>query len=377
MEAVGQLTGGIAHDFNNILTVITGNLDMAQRGLNGQQPKLERMIDMAIRGAERAASLTGRLLAFARRQALEPALIDVNRLVGGMSELVRRTLGEPIGIETVLSACVWNIFCDPNQLESAMLNLVLNARDAMPDGGRLTIETQNAELDETYAASQDEVVPGQYVMISISDTGTGMPPEVVAQVFEPFFTTKRTGEGSGLGLSMVYGFIKQSGGHIKISSEVSHGTVVKLYLPRHFGTGQPAWAPADRTELPKGSGHHTVLVVEDDPDVRDYSVHVLTELGYQVIKAADGPSALALLQNGYLVDLLFTDVVLPGMNGRELARRAGKILPGLKVIFTTGYTRSAIIHAGRLDSDVILVAKPFTPETLARRVRAALAESGS
>jgi signal transduction histidine kinase/CheY-like chemotaxis protein len=376
MEAVGQLTGGIAHDFNNILTIITGNLDLAHRLVAGQQPKVERMIGTALGAVDRAASLIRRLLAFARRQPLEPAVIDVNKLVAGMSELVRRMLGETISIETVLAGGIWSCFCDANQLESALLNLVLNARDAMPDGGALTVETQNTLLDDSYADAHEEVKAGQYVMVSISDTGTGMMPEIVAQVFEPFFTTKQAGEGSGLGLSMVYGFIKQSGGHIKIYSELGQGTAVKLYLPRHFGPEQPVQAPADRAELPKGSGDHTILVVEDDPDVRDYSVHVLTDLGYQVVEAPDGAKALALLRSGRPVDLLFTDVVLPAMNGRELARRAVELLPGLKVIFTTGYTRNAIIHSGRLDPDVVLVAKPFTPEILAKRIRAVLGDAG-
>jgi signal transduction histidine kinase len=371
MEAVGQLTGGIAHDFNNILTIITGNVDLAQRALAGRDEKLAQMLGVALRGADRAAALTRRLLAFARRQALEPVAIDVNKLVGGMSELVRRTLGENINVETVLAGGVWRCFCDANQLESALLNLVLNARDAMPGGGNLTIETQNSLLDEAYADAHSEVAAGQYVMVSISDTGTGMSEDIVAQVFEPFFTTKRAGEGSGLGLSMVYGFIKQSGGHIKIYSEVGQGTVVKLYLPRHFGM-EPAPAPEQRTELPKAAELHTILVVEDDPGVAEYSARVLAELGYQVLVANDGPEALKLLEEGRKIDLLFTDVVLPTLNGRELARQAALIQPDLKIIFTTGYTRNAIIHSGRLDPDVVLVAKPFTPDTLAKRVRAVL-----
>jgi len=371
MEAVGQLTGGIAHDFNNILTIITGNVDMAQRALAGRDEKLAQLLGLALRGADRAAALTRHLLAFARRQALEPAAIDVNKLVGGMSELVRRTLGENINVETVLAGGVWRCFCDANQLESALLNLVLNARDAMPEGGNLTIETQNSLLDEAYADAHSEVAAGQYVMVSISDTGTGMSEETLAQVFEPFFTTKRPGEGSGLGLSMVYGFIKQSGGHIKIYSEVGQGTVVKLYLQRHFGT-ELAPAPEQRMELPKAAELHTILVVEDDPGVAEYSARVLTELGYQVLVANDGPEALKLIASSGKIDLLFTDVVLPSMNGRELARRATLIQSNLRVIYTTGYTRNAIIHSGRLDPDVVLVAKPFTPDTLAKRVRAVL-----
>ncbi len=375
MEAVGQLTGGIAHDFNNILTIIAGNIDMARRAVAGRDEKLVRLLDAALRGSDRAASLTRRLLAFARRQALEPAVIDVNKQVGSMSELVRRILGETIEVETVLAGGLWHSFCDPNELESVLLNLVLNARDAMRAGGKLTIETQNALLDEAYAERHAEVVAGQYVMVSISDTGSGMPQEVLAQAFEPFFTTKPPGEGSGLGLSMVYGFVKQSGGHIKIYSEIGQGTVVKLYLPRHFGAELPSRQPDARADLPRTAEQRLVLVVEDDPDVREYSVRVLGELGYQVIEASDGPSAITLLEAGHPVDLLFTDVVLPTMNGRELARHAAGLRPGLKVIFTTGYTRNAIIHAGRLDPDVVLVPKPFTPETLAKRVRAVFGET--
>jgi PAS domain S-box-containing protein len=373
MEAVGQLTGGVAHDFNNLLTVIIGNLERLERRLRPGQD-LERNVAAALRGASRAALLTERLLAFSRRQALSPQVISANKLVVGMSELLRRTLGETISIETVLAGGLWPTFVDANQLENALINLAVNARDAMPEGGRLTIETANSYLDEDYANRHGgDVRPGQYVGIFVSDTGTGMSKEIAAQAFEPFFTTKDAGEGTGLGLSQVYGFIKQSEGHVKIYSEVGQGTTVKLYLPRHLGSVDEDNDVVRARAIPRARQGETVLVVEDDPDVREYTVEMVGELGYQVLSAADGPSALGLLDDNADVKLLFTDVVLPGgMNGRRLAEQALRRRPMLKVLFTTGYARNAIVHQGRLDPDVDVVFKPFTYSQLAVKIRQAL-----
>ncbi|MEW5687952.1 MAG: response regulator [Pseudomonadota bacterium] len=373
MEAVGQLTGGIAHDFNNLLTVVTGNIGIAQRSLAAAEApdaRARRALDNALKGAERAAALTQRLLAFSRRQPLAPKSLDVDRLVVGMSDLLGRSLGELIQLEIVTSPGLWRAEADPNQLESAILNLALNARDAMPKGGELTIETANARLDEGYAASQAEVPPGQYVMIAVTDTGEGMSKEVVARAFEPFFTTKEVGRGTGLGLSMIYGFVKQSGGHVKLYSEPGHGTTAKIYLPRLLSEPDDE-APADATHRPEGSlRRDTVLVVEDDDDVRAYTVECLRELDYRVLEAHDGPSALRLLERrGEPIDLLFSDVVMPGMSGRDLAEAARAIQPNLRVLYTSGYTRNAIVHAGRLDPGVELIVKPFTFEALGRKVR--------
>ncbi|GJD95889.1 ATP-binding protein [Methylobacterium iners] len=369
MEAVGQLTGGIAHDFNNLLQIVTGNLEILGRNLPEEAGRLRRATDNAMRGAQRAAILTQRLLAFSRRQPLAPKPIDVNALVAGMSELLHRTLGEPIAVETVLAGGLWRVEADPNQLENALLNLAVNARDAMPDGGKLTIETANSRLDEAYAQENVEVVPGQYVAVCVTDTGSGMSPEVVARVFEPFFTTKDVGRGTGLGLSMIYGFVKQSGGHVKIYSEEGQGTRVKLYLPRLFGAAaEEVIVPAQA--IPEGSREEVILVVEDDDDVRAYSAEVLRELGYEVVEARDAASALRVLEGISRLDLLFTDVVLPGgMTGRDLADAARSRWPALKVLFTTGYARNAIVHNGRLDADVEMIGKPFTFADLAAKVR--------
>ncbi|HEY2780293.1 MAG TPA: PAS domain S-box protein [Steroidobacteraceae bacterium] len=372
MEAVGQLTGGVAHDFNNILQVISGNLDIISRGLPANSPRLNRAAQNAMAGAKRAAALTQRLLAFSRRQPLDPKPIDVNTLVSGMSDLLHRTLGETIELETVRAGRLWSAEADANELESALLNLALNARDAMPQGGRLTIETANVDLDRAYAATQTEVIPGQYVSIAVSDTGSGMNEATVSQAFEPFFTTKPVGQGTGLGLSQVYGFVKQSGGHVRIYSEVGQGTTIKIYLPRLLRKEMPGHTP-DPQITPEGSLAETILVTEDDPDVRTYSVEALQELGYRVIEAADGPSSLELLETTPHVDLLFTDVVLPGgMTGAQLAAQARGRWPDLKVLFTTGYARNAIVHHGRLDPGVQLITKPFTIAELATRVREVL-----
>ena len=374
MEAVGQLTGGVAHDFNNLLQVIIGNLDTILRHLPEDSARLRRSAGNALTGARRAAALTQRLLAFSRRQPLNPKPLNVNALVTSLSELIHRTIGETVAVETVLAAGLWQIEADANELEAAMLNLAVNARDAMPEGGRLTIETANAHIDEDYAASLPEVTPGQYVVLCVSDTGAGMDPQTVAKAFEPFFTTKPVGRGTGLGLSQVYGFVKQSGGHVKIYSEVGHGTTVKIYLPRSTVANELE----DAREIespPEGGSEETILVVEDDDDVRTYSVEILRELGYRVIEAHDGASALRLLERQTQVDLLFTDVVLPGgMTGAQLAAEAKGLRPDLKVLFTTGYARNAIIHHGRLDKGVRLLTKPFGSTDLATKVRDTLDE---
>lgn len=368
MEAIGQLTGGVAHDFNNLLTVIMGGLDTLRRSGTGDNPRLVRALDMATQGAQRAATLTSRLLAFSRRQPLEPRPLDLNAAVRGITELLHRTLGENIDLESVLGPRLWNVEIDQSQLESAILNLAVNARDAMLDGGKLTLETSNTLLDETYTATDSEVIPGQYVVLSVSDTGSGMPNEVLGRVFEPFYTTKEVGKGTGLGLSMVYGFVKQSGGHITIYSEVGQGTTVKLYFPRFRGALTENVAFSGNV-LPGGSKEEVILVVEDNDDVRKYSSMVLSELGYAVLEANDAETALSVLSGPDRVDLLFTDVVLPGMTGRALADAALRQRPKLRVLFTTGYSRNAIVHHGRLDAGVNLLTKPFTFEQLAERVR--------
>lgn len=377
MEAVGQLTGGIAHDFNNLLTVVTGNIGIAQRALdsaNVTDARTRRALIGAMKGAERAATLTQRLLAFSRRQPLAPKVVDVDKLVLGISDLLERSLGELIKLEIVIAPGLWRIEADPNQLESALVNLAVNARDAMPNGGELVIETANARLDENYSATHAEVPPGQYVMIAVTDSGMGMSKDVVDRAFEPFYTTKEIGKGTGLGLSMIYGFIKQSGGHIKIYSEEGQGTTVKMYLPRLLReTADEDDSASVTAGFEASPRQETVLVAEDDDDVRAYTVDCLRELGYRVLEAHDGPSALRLLQRQESpVDLLFTDVVMPEMTGRELADEARKAQPRLRVLYTSGYTRNAIVHAGRLDPGVDMIAKPFTYEALGEKVRDAL-----
>ena len=361
MESLGQLTGGIAHDFNNMLSVVIGSLDLARRRLKTDPDRAEAFIGAALEGARRAAALTSRLLAFARQQPLAPVVSDPNRLVATMSELLRRTLGEPYRLETVLAGGVWRVNVDVSQLENALVNLCVNARDAMPDGGRLTLETANAHLDDAYAAQNAEVQPGQYVLISVTDTGVGMPPSVIDKAFDPFFTTKPVGKGTGLGLSQVFGFVKQSGGHLKIYSEIDVGTAVKVYLPRWLGDAVAPAAPGP-ADLAASVNHETILVVEDDLDVQRVTVHLLRDLGYHVIHAGSAEEALRILEQPDAVDLLFTDVVMPGMTGRALADRAAVGRPSMPVLFTTGYTRNAVVHNGVLDEGVAFLAKPFTSE---------------
>ncbi|TGD97240.1 ATP-binding protein [Methylobacterium nonmethylotrophicum] len=371
MEAVGQLTGGIAHDFNNLLTGIVGSLDMLSTRLSqGRLDVAPRYIDAALTSAHRAAALTHRLLAFARRQPLDPRPVDANALVASLEDLVRRTLGETVTLETRLADALWPTLCDANQLESAILNLAINARDAMPEGGRLTIETRNVELDAIFAAAHGDVAPGAYIRLAVTDTGIGMPPEVVRRAFDPFFTTKPLGQGTGLGLSMIYGFARQSDGHAAITSEVGRGTTVALYLPRHAGPLAKAETPAQALDGPPvaGSGE-TVLVVEDEPAVRALIVDVLRDLGYRALEAEDGPSGLAVLRSSARIDLLVTDVGLPGLNGRQLADAAREHRPGLKVLFITGYAENAAM-AGFLAPGMQMITKPFPIEMLARRIRA-------
>jgi PAS domain S-box-containing protein len=379
MEAVGQLTGGIAHDFNNLLTIVIGGLDMVGRqipalGATAAAERIARAKDMALQGVQRAVTLTNRLLAFSRQQPLAPKPIDANKLVSVTCEFLRRTLGETVSLETALAAGLWRAHADPHQLENALINLTLNARDAMPEGGKVTIETANCYLDESYVSSIPEPVDvGQYVMIAVADTGTGMDPITVERAFEPFFTTKDVGRGTGLGLSQVYGFVRQSAGHVKVYSELDEGTTVKIYLPRYLGAEEHV-EDAEQSQAANGAiGTETILVVEDDDALRSYTVETLAELGYRVLPATNGAVALEILDSGNDIDLLFTDVVMPGgLNGRQLADEAVRRRPGLKVLFTTGYTRNAIMHHGRLDPGVEMVGKPFSSDELIRKVRAIL-----
>jgi two-component system, NtrC family, sensor kinase len=369
MEAIGQLTGGIAHDFNNLLTVIIGNLDIALRKC--ADAALERPLRNALIGGQRGAQLTQKLLAFSRRQPLSPRPVDPNRLIAGMSDLLRRSLGEKIDIETVGGAGLWRIEVDAAELEAAILNLAINARDAMPEGGKLTIETTNAHLDEDYARTLDGVKPGQYVLISVTDSGEGMTADVMEHAFEPFFTTKKEGQGTGLGLSQVYGFVRQSGGHLKMYSEKGQGSTVNIYLPRRV----PDEADTEAPTQPRANGGagEAILVVEDDEGVRSYAGEILDELGYRVLVAPDAKDALRFIEQPERhIDLLLTDMVMPGLNGRQLADAARAVRPGLPVLFMTGYSRNAIVHQGRLDAGLSLIQKPFGRDALAAKVREVL-----
>jgi len=371
MEALGQLTGGIAHDFNNMLGVIMGALDLVKRRIAKGDYGVERFIDAATIASERAATLTQRLLAFARQQPLSPQPLDANKMIANMSDLLQSTLGEQIHIETVTAAGLWTVHADSQQLENAILNIALNGRDAMPDGGKLTIETANAYLDDAYCAQNPEVQPGQFVLIAITDTGVGMPPDVAARAFDPFFTTKPAAKGTGLGLSQVYGFIKQSSGHIKVYSEPGAGTTMKIYLPRRIGDAREI---KRTTAGPMRTGNRSeiILVVEDDPLMRRLASEALHELGYTVFDCDSAANALATLDRVADVKILFTDVVMPDINGKKLADEAIRRRPDLKVLFTTGYTANAVVHGGVLDSGVNFIAKPFTLDQLAAKVRAIL-----
>jgi signal transduction histidine kinase/DNA-binding response OmpR family regulator len=374
MEAIGHLTGGVAHDFNNLLQIVSANLDLAvASGEAKGNAKLGQRLQNAMGAVSRGSRLTGQLLAFARRQALDPRSVDLGRVIRDMTDLLRRALGEQIQVEAVIAGGLWNTLCDPTQVENAILNLAINARDAMPEGGRLTLEVANAYLDDAYASQHPDVNPGQYVMLAVSDTGSGMTPEVMARVFEPFFTTKPEGKGTGLGLAQAYGFVKQSGGHIKIYSEVGEGTTIKLYLPRTRRAQDVLDAQAS---LPVEGGNERVLVVEDDEGVRAAVVDMLTDLGYSVQRAGSAEAALALLQDGAQVDLLFTDVVMPGaISTREFTRRAQEMYPKLLVLYTSGYTQNAIVHNGKLDHDAFLLSKPYRKDELARKLRSVFANT--
>ena len=370
MEAVGQLTGGLAHDFNNLLTGINGSLELLQtRMAQGQVKDLDRYINAAQGAAKRAAALTHRLLAFSRRQTLEPKPTDVNRLIAGMDELVRRTMGPEVSVEVITAGGLWNTLVDPHQLENAVLNLCINARDAMPDGGRLTIEPANRWLDER-AAEERDLPPGQYVSLCVSDNGTGMPPDVAARAFDPFFTTKPIGQGTGLGLSMIYGFARQSGGQARIYSEPGQGTVICLYLPRYRGPAEQPEATPKASAPPRAEQGQTVLVVDDEPTIRMLVNDVLEDLGYVALEAPDGAAALVILRSDVRIDLLITDVGLPGgINGRQVADAARSLRPALNVLFMTGYAENAVLSHGHLDAGMHVLTKPFSMDTLANRIK--------
>ncbi|MFT3998030.1 MAG: ATP-binding protein [Asticcacaulis sp.] len=371
MEAVGQLTGGIAHDFNNMLAVVMGSLELLNRRLPEEDARNKYLVASASDSARRAANLTQRLLAFSRQQPLQPETIDINQLVSGMSDLLRHSLGAEVRLETILAADVSRVHIDPNQMENVILNLSVNARDAMADGGRLTIETQNAQIDERYAASEG-IAAGPYVLMAVSDTGSGMPADVIAKAFDPFFTTKEVGKGTGLGLSQVYGFVNQSGGHIKIYSTIGQGTTIKIYLPRDSEIGQAEAIEPDAPTVPLGDKREVVLVVDDEPAVRAFSVAAFEELGYKVLSADSARTALQVLSDYPDIALLFTDIVMPDVNGRKLADMARVMRPGLKVLYTTGYTRDAVVRNGVVDRGVELIGKPFAIDDLAVKARTLL-----
>lgn len=376
MEAVGQLTGGIAHDFNNLLTGITGSLELLQtRVAQGRIRDVDRYVNAAQGAAKRAAALTHRLLAFSRRQTLDPKPTDVNRLVAGMEELVRRTVGPEISVEPIAGGGLWPTLVDPSQLENALLNLCINARDAMPGGGKLVIETGNRWLDER-AARDRELPPGQYVTLCVSDNGTGMPPDVIARAFDPFYTTKPIGMGTGLGLSMIYGFARQSGGQARIYSEVTKGTMVCLYLPRHLGDVAETDVLTELPRAPRAEHNETVLVIDDEPTVRMLVAEILEDLGYTALEASDGTAGLKILQSDVRIDLLVTDVGLPGgMNGRQVADAARVARPGMKVLFITGYAENAVLSHGHLEAGMHVLTKPFAMDVLAARIRELIASS--
>ena len=374
---MGQLSGGIAHDFNNLLMIVLGNLETLQRQLRdlNASDHAQRSLALAMRGAHRAAALTSRLLAFSRRQPLDPKPVNVNSFLTNVRDFLQRSLGEQVELETVGSAGLWQIESDPNHLESAIVNLAINARDAMPEGGKLTLEAANVWVDDEYSRANPELAPGQYVSVSVTDTGTGMTPDTQSHAFEPFFTTKEVGRGTGLGLSQVYGFVKQSGGHVKIYSELGQGTTIKLYFPRYMGKDT-----GDENAIEKSvtgtDFHETLLIVEDDPDLRTYLGDVLRGLRYRILTAPNATAALALLQQEGDIDLLLTDIVMPGINGRELADKAKLLRPDMLVLYMTGYSRNAVIHQGRLDEGVSLIQKPVSQAELAHRIRLMLDKNG-
>jgi nitrogen-specific signal transduction histidine kinase/CheY-like chemotaxis protein len=377
MEAIGQLSGGIAHDFNNLLMIVIGNLETLQRHVKNHPatPNLTRAVNYAMRGAQRASALTARLLAFSRRQPLDPKPIDVNKFLTSAVEFLQRSIGETIQIEAVGGAGLWQIEADPNHLESALVNLAINARDAMPNGGKLTVEAANVFADEEYHRANPEIAAGQYVAICVTDTGLGMSADVLSHAFEPFFTTKEVGQGTGLGLSQVYGFVKQSGGHIKIYSEVGHGTTVKMYMPRAAGRGLEDETD-DADPLAEGEHNETILVVEDNDDLRSYLVDVLRQLKYRTISTSNPQTAIELLsQTERAFDLLLTDIVMPGADGRDLGKKAEKLRPGLPVLYMTGYSPSAVFRQGRPERGVALLQKPISQATLASRIRQLIDES--
>lgn len=369
MEALGKLTGGVAHDFNNVLQVLRGNLELLE-SRHGRDAWSAERLNNAIDAVDRGAKLAAQLLAFGRQQPLAPVVINPARQLRAMDDLLRRALGEAIEIESVVAGGLWNTAVDPHQLENVILNLAINARDAMPEGGKLTLELSNATLDDGYVSALPDVPAGQYVMLAVTDTGTGMSPEVMERAFDPFFSTKREGEGTGLGLSMAYGFVKQSGGHIRLYSEVGEGTTVRVYLPRSTGTAvEPARVKAGALK----HGNETILVVEDDAKVRETVVDLLSGLGYAVLKANNAEQALAVVESGVHIDLLFTDVVMPGaLRSTEMVQRAVQTLPALKVLYTSGYTQNAIVHGGRLDPGVELLSKPYSRQQLAFKIRQVL-----
>jgi nitrogen-specific signal transduction histidine kinase/ActR/RegA family two-component response regulator len=372
MEALGQLTGGVAHDFNNMLAVIVGNLEMLIRRLPEQDGRNQKLAENAFKGAMRAAELTRSLLAFSRQQPLKPKAVDVNQCVSDMSTMLRRAIGEDIQIEVVQGVGLWRAYVDRPQLESAILNLAVNSRDAMSGSGRLTIETANALLDQAYADAHEEVVQGQYVMVAVTDTGAGMPPEVINRAFDPFFTTKEVGQGTGLGLSQVHGFARQSRGHVKIYSQVGIGTTIKIYLPRDTSDKSEAEPPRPTAvELPRVE-QRKVLVVEDEADVRAFALSALQDLGYETAEADSASAALDMLARDEQITVLLTDVVMPGVDGPTLLDQAKGIRPDIAVLFMTGYTRNAVVHNGMLDQGVRLISKPFTLDELARELRATI-----
>ena len=375
MEAIGQLTGGIAHDFNNMLAIIMGGINLARRRLASGQAGADQFLGNALEGAQRATALVKRLLAFSRQQPLAPITLDANKFVANISELIQRALGQSVTMETILGGGLWLTKVDPAQLENAILNLCVNARDAMPENGKLTVETANCHLDDRYSLLHPGVPPGQYVLIAVSDTGTGMAPEVVAKAFDPFFTTKDATKGTGLGLSQVFGFVKQSGGHIKIYSEVGEGSTVKLYLPRQYGT-RPDDVRVEPEALPV-LGTEVILLTEDEASVLELTEASLRELGYTVLRASHAREAIARAQNGEHFDLLLTDIVMPDMNGKKLADAITTLRPGLRVLYMTGFTKNAVVHNGVLDPGVNFLAKPFTIEELSRKVREVLDTSVS